>query len=129
MPQRSGRLEKKIEIMIDIQNTHDGFADFNATQKEWDGLKAIVAHANTRFDSTELNLDMDAKELAGLHKELQTHHDLPAPLEQEHLRALLQTVSRTDTMIVPGMSSNEHWELVRQLEDINVLDIFGGRGI
>lgn len=119
-------IESRIQagIMIDIKKTDDNFADFYATQEEWDGLKAIVSQANTMFDDTELYLDMTAADLAELHKELQTHYDLPAPFETVHLRHLLLTVSRTETMIVPEMSSNDHKGIVKQLENINMLDVF-----
>jgi len=116
--------------MIDIKNTHDGFADIHATQEEWDGLKVIVAYAAQIYDDTDLFYDhMTIEAVADLNVELKTHHDVPAPLEKKYVKTLLGIVCGTDTLIIPNMPRGFHRHLVSRLEKFNMLDVFEERDL
>ncbi len=114
--------------MIRIEKIDNDYADVHATQEEWDSLRAIVAKASTRYHEEDLYLDMTEEEMTDLAVEISTHHDIPAPLEEVHLRRLLQVVSRTDGMIVPDLPTQSHYDLVDQLSAYNTTDIFKNTG-
>ena len=111
-------------MAISIENTHDGYADITATEDEWSGLKSIVSFAAANYDDCELYLDMTPDDIADLHREVSRHDDLPAPLEKRHVGLLLAAVSRTGNETVPGLSHEEHAELVQQMSAFNMLDLF-----
>ncbi|MGH1402625.1 MAG: hypothetical protein ACRBDL_00120 [Alphaproteobacteria bacterium] len=110
--------------MIRIEKIDDYYADVHATQEEWNALRAIIEKASTRYHEEDLYLDVTEEELSNLAVEISTHHDIPAPLEREHLRHFLQVIARTDGMIVAGLSTENHYNLVDQLSSYNTLDIF-----
>lgn len=110
--------------MIRIENTHDGYADIYADEAEWAGLQAIVAHGVQTYDQNDLYLDMSAEEIVDLHREMQSHDDLPAPLEKHHVAGLLATVARSEGEEISGLSQEAHRGLIGQLGHYNMLDIF-----
>ena len=111
-------------MAINIENTHDGYADITATEDEWTGLISIVAFAASNYDDCELYLDMPPDDIAELHREVSRHDDLPAPLEKRHVGLLLAAISRTGNEHVPGLSHEEHAALVQQMSAFNMLDLF-----
>lgn len=116
--------------MINIERTNYGFASIQASAEEWSGVKAMVKHAETMFSQTELLYQLSGQEedrrprLQGLIERLNVMEELPIELPKDDVHAVLCAVKAMEDFDVPGLDATQQNELLDQVAEYHVTDIF-----